>query len=222
MALNYLWDITTGYSTKSGRYKTKIEKKFIYTYLPNNKLSILDIGGGSGRWAVPFSKEGHDVTVIEINDDALNILRNRDNTINIINKKIEDTTLTTTFDFIIAIEVTDSIDDFDALFSKVNSLLVKNSHFIFSCTNLTSFKYIIKGKGKEKHHYPGALQYRDYLKIINKYNFELIDVIGFYWLPVRINSNSLLVNIFSVLEKIFRLRNWLSQSPELIFCIKKK
>ena len=55
MNINYIWDISTGYSTRAGKYKTKLQNKFIEKCLKNSKnLRILDIGGGSEDLHCPF------------------------------------------------------------------------------------------------------------------------------------------------------------------------
>jgi hypothetical protein len=44
--IDYIWDITTGYRTLSGKYKTFVQFKFIKDCLDDKKnLNILDIGG---------------------------------------------------------------------------------------------------------------------------------------------------------------------------------
>ena len=73
----YIWDIKTGYSTRSGKYKTLEEYEFISKNITNKNLKILDIGGGSGRFAIPLQQAGHKITVIEPNKDALQLLRAR-------------------------------------------------------------------------------------------------------------------------------------------------
>ena len=37
MNINYIWDISTGYSTRAGKYKTKLQNKFIEKCLKNSK-----------------------------------------------------------------------------------------------------------------------------------------------------------------------------------------
>ena len=57
--MTYIWDINTGYATKGGKYKTEREISFIKKHMPDRKTKILDIGGGSGRFAIPLTQMGH-------------------------------------------------------------------------------------------------------------------------------------------------------------------
>ena len=43
-------------------------------------LRVLDVGGGSGMFAVPLARLGHDVTVVDPSADALATLRRRADT----------------------------------------------------------------------------------------------------------------------------------------------
>ena len=43
-------------------------------------LRVLDVGGGSGMFAVPLAKLGHEVTVVDPSADALATLRRRADT----------------------------------------------------------------------------------------------------------------------------------------------
>lgn len=58
--MNYNWDVSDplAYNNKMGHYKTKIENDFILKYLTKGCNTILDIGGGSGRFAIPIYNLG--------------------------------------------------------------------------------------------------------------------------------------------------------------------
>jgi hypothetical protein len=60
----YLWDIENpeGYANVMGRYRTRKELAFLLGHVVGERLRILDVGGGSGRHAVPLAERGHDVT----------------------------------------------------------------------------------------------------------------------------------------------------------------
>jgi 2-polyprenyl-3-methyl-5-hydroxy-6-metoxy-1,4-benzoquinol methylase len=61
----YYWDIAN--ATKIGQYLTKKEAKFIDSVLEGNPYnkSCLDIGAGSGRFAIPLYEKGFAVVALE-------------------------------------------------------------------------------------------------------------------------------------------------------------
>ncbi len=44
---------------------------------PGERLTVIDVGGGTGGFAVPLAAEGHDVTVVDASPDALAALTRR-------------------------------------------------------------------------------------------------------------------------------------------------
>ena len=66
-----------------GQYLTKIEREFINQCLVNNSAlkRILDVGGGSGRHAVPVYKMGYKVIVTEVNPVPLRKLQEKEQNI---------------------------------------------------------------------------------------------------------------------------------------------
>ncbi len=54
-------------TTRHGLVEFNTSMKFIHDYIPQNeKVKILDIGAGTGRYSVALSREGHDVTAVEL------------------------------------------------------------------------------------------------------------------------------------------------------------
>ena len=220
--MNYIWDIKTGYATKGGQYKTTIENNFIFKYFPERKhLKILDIGGGSGRFAIPLAKLGYSLTVLDPNKEALDILCARHKNISLENTTFEEYKTDVCFDFVLMIEVQGNFSDLEKIYQKVKQLTSKRAIMIFTASNKNSIKYKVR-KYFNHYHYPGIKDYKTYKKMLSKAGFEIIAVKGFNWLPTRVNSNSILVTIFAFIERIFKLNRWVNQSPELLFCVKKK
>jgi ubiquinone/menaquinone biosynthesis C-methylase UbiE len=62
---------------------------------PNEKLKILDMGGGTGKYSLFLSKLGYNVTLLDISDESLNIAKNKlakeNININVINVSGENT-----------------------------------------------------------------------------------------------------------------------------------
>ena len=89
----------------------RVTFEYIYTYLKrvmeergysdNSELKILDIGAGTGRYSVPLSEEGYDVTAVELVKYNLGILKRKNSNVNAMQgnalnlKKLESDT----FDF---------------------------------------------------------------------------------------------------------------------------
>lgn len=77
--MGYNWDYLNkeGYNNNTGHYRSKIELDFIGKNIQNKKYKILDIAGGSGRISIPLLKYADNITVTDINADALRILDER-------------------------------------------------------------------------------------------------------------------------------------------------
>jgi ubiquinone/menaquinone biosynthesis C-methylase UbiE len=44
---------------------------------PSNKLTLLDLGGGTGKYSLMFSKLGYNVTLVDISDKSLKVAENK-------------------------------------------------------------------------------------------------------------------------------------------------
>jgi len=138
--INYHWDSENPqtYKSKMGQYKTQEESEFINKYI-NKKSYILDIGGGSGRHALPLIKKGNEVVVIDTNENAIKLAQERgikdSYCINIFdyesNKK---------FDAIISIEAFDYFDNISMLLLKINKLINKEGILLFNISNKNSWR----------------------------------------------------------------------------------
>lgn len=221
----YLWDINNplGYSNRMGIYKTKKELSFIRKYIEKKKLKILDIGGGSGRFAIPLAKLGHDVVVIDISEEALRILKKNNVNIKSINQNYMDFTNDDEYyDTIIAIE---SLDYFNSselpkVFSKIYSQLNPSGIFIFTITNSQSWRFKLARLFKRKNYFDN-ITYKEYISLLKDTHFRIIAIEGFVWMPFVVNSNSYLIKYFEKLELFFRLYKWINQSPWLLFAVGK-
>ena len=216
----YIWDINTGYATKGGKYKTEREISFIKKHVPDRKMKILDIGGGSGRFAIPLTQMGHSVTVIDKNEEALTILCNRNDDIEIINDNFENFKNDGLFDMVLMIETIQYFSDLSLIFNKIHSMINREANLIFTALNANSLKYKIR-QLIPHYHYPSVHDYKTYKKQLTDCGFEIVDISAFNWLPFRVNTNSVLVPLFAELEQTFHLCRWLTQGPELLFCVRK-
>jgi len=65
------------------------------------------------------------------------------------------------------------------------------------------------------------VQFEKLISLLRRHNFEIDKIEGMNWLPLPLSSNSKLVHVFEYLERNLHLKKWHSQSPWLLFSIKK-
>ena len=219
-ALKYLWDENNplGYKNRMGLYKTKRELEFIKSCLPNHKLEILDIGGGSGRFALPLSQLNHDVTIIDISNDAIELAKQKGlmksyciNLIDFNGKK---------YDVALAIELF-LVTEPNEVFKNSNRLIKKGGILIFVCTNNQSWRYKLRNLRKNKTKNYDNYNLIQYKELLYNNEFEVDKIEGFNWMPFSVNSNNILIPFFEKLEKLFMFKKWLQQSPWFLIACKK-
>src|ERR1035437_5460338 len=77
--INYQWDDenSKGYYNKSGFYKTKTEFQFIKSHISSGQKNVLDMGGGSGMFALPLIRDGYNVTVVDLESAAIELCKKK-------------------------------------------------------------------------------------------------------------------------------------------------
>jgi 2-polyprenyl-3-methyl-5-hydroxy-6-metoxy-1,4-benzoquinol methylase len=223
--MNYNWDYLDkkAYKNYVGEYKTKKQFDFILRY-KDHFHKILDIAGGSGRFALPLFDLSAYITVIDINTEAIDLLKRRQPMIDsvcgdFIAHKINDK-----YSLILCIEAISYFENYQFFFRKVHGIIENDGVFVFTYQNIGSWRYKLRllnhlFKSKTTYNEINLQQLKD---IIFKTGFEIIKQEGMLWLPMSVNSNNPLVFLFEKIEKIFRLRKWISQSPMVLFSLKKK
>ncbi|MES2139025.1 MAG: methyltransferase domain-containing protein [Bacteroidota bacterium] len=216
----YLWDEKNpkGYYNRSGIYKTKIELDFIKSYISNNSKTILDLGGGSGRFALPLLKSGFDITVVDLDPRAIELCKRR----GIVKSYCCDLKNIDLkgYNVVLAIElflVTPPQEVIKISYQK----LTDEGLFIFVGTNKNSWRNKLHNLRKNKSTNYGELSIKEYENLVVQNGFEIIKIKGFNWMPFKVNSNNVLIPLFSAFESILRLDKWLNQSPWLLFACKK-
>lgn len=222
----YRWDEKNpiGYYNRSGIYKTKVEYDFIESHISNliaigSKKSILDLGGGSGRFALPLLKSGFDVTVVDLDSNAIELCKQKG-----ITKSyccdIRNLVLPGGYNIALAFEVFLGVSPAE-VFKVSNQQLVNEGLFIFAATNKNSWRNKLHNLRKVKSKNYGDLSINEWERLLSANGFEIIDIKGFNWMPFLLASNNILIPAFSKLESILRLGKWLNQSPWLLFACKK-
>ncbi len=229
----YYWDIAN--STQMGRYLTTIEEDFISTYLKGDGQvkSILDVGGGSGRIAIPLNNKGYKIFVVEA--DPLPLLKLK-------SKKTELPAIyvgksskffpfkSGTFDCILCLQVIDLAEESDWFFIECRRILKEQGTFIFSILNGNSYKgflrkwqltrEVVKGKYWKKKEYQKTLS--EIQCNIKGAGFSLMKAKGYNWIPFTRSSNQWTIPLFAFLERIMGLNLLTSLSPWVILVAKKK
>ena len=62
---------------RHGNVEYVTSMKYIHKYLEDKQAKILDVGAGTGRYSVQLSKEGYDVTAVELVNYNLGILKSK-------------------------------------------------------------------------------------------------------------------------------------------------
>lgn len=222
----YSWDVENHktYNNKSGHYKFNCEYNFILKNLIKTPRSILDIGGGSGRFVIPLLEHCNDITVIDINEQAIEILKTRNSKIKTICSDFMTTIITESFPFIISVEVLSYFQDKNAFFQKVKTLLDQNGVFVFSYTNPDSWRFMLRKfwhvrKKAQAYH---EVNLKELKRILADNGFVIKEIEGMNWIPMPLTADNALVSVFAFFEKFFHLNKWISQSPWIMISVKLK
>jgi len=216
----YLWDIYNplGYGNRSGRYKTIRQMEFINKHLSSDCESILDLGGGSGRFSILLHEKGYKITVVDLNERAIELCKER---------SLEDSHCMdfrsfdrVDYDMVIAIDlftITPPEDVFQAAYKHLKYQGV----FIFSASNKMSWRYKLHLMKKSKTLNLGEYSLKQFQELIEHNSFSIKDIMGFFWIPFEGQSNNRMIPFFAFIERKLQLNKWLKQSPLLMFaCIK--
>lgn len=70
-------------TTRHGIVEFTTSMKYIHDYIPQNEtVKILDVGAGTGRYSIPLSREGHQVTAVELVKRNLDVLESKHEQVN--------------------------------------------------------------------------------------------------------------------------------------------
>ena len=219
--MKYVWDIANKetYNNLYGRYKYEFQYKFIQIHFTNRK-AVLDIAGGSGRFAIPLHSLCTDITVLDINEEALSLLKTRNSEIKTICSDFMVAPLHKSFSFILCIEALSYFRDYDSFFKKVKTLLDKDGNFVFLMVNPDSWRFKLRKFNKHKADY-GEITFSEIKVVIEKNGMVIDKIRGFNWIPVPISwYNSPLIKVFSMFEQLLNLGEWYAQSPWLMVSVK--
>ena len=216
----YLWDQDNpqGYANRIGRYRTKVESRFLFDHLGEPPQQILDMGGGSGRFGGELAARGHQVTLIDRNPQAVALAKQR-GVQRAITCEISDFH-EDGFDSVVCMEVMQYFENCDTIISKAARCLKTRGTFVFCTTNSQSWRFRLR-RMKNNLRTAHAFTLQDIAYSLKSHQFEILGCKGFQWSLAQTGSNSLLVNASIWIEKGLGLQNWLSQSPWLLYACRK-
>lgn len=223
--MTYIWDFQdkNAYNNRSGNYKTEVQMRFIMDNMKGHTDKILDIAGGAGRFALPLTAYSSDITVLDINETAIKILKERNKMIHTLCGDFMETEIKKTFSLIICIEALGYFNDWERYFQKIHSLMEKDGRFIFTYTNPSSWRFFlrnIKRKISNTKDYT-EMNLADFKKLLNRCGLEVEVMEGMNWMPLPVRSNSVFVGPLAFSERAFKLNKWYTQSPWLLISAKR-
>jgi ubiquinone/menaquinone biosynthesis C-methylase UbiE len=216
----WYWD--TVYESPVGEYYTSNALKFIRDNIGNKGIDkILDIGGGAGRIAIPLHKDGYEVDVLDIDNDALKLLKERECNIKTILGDIRSFNPDTKYDCIIRIGTIKYLDNFDDFLESLSPCLAKDGYVVLELLNPRSFRRII-AKTLRKTKYSTEIPPKVCAEKLHSHGYKLLSKKGSYWLvPTSNCHNNIIVKIASIIEKILLLNHIVSLSPQYYICGRK-
>lgn len=221
--MQHTWDVRylTAYNSRYGQYKFEQQYPFIVSEF-KNRSNILDIAGGSGRFALPLYNLCKDITVVDIHKDALDIIKGKNPAINVVTGDFTHVELADKYSLILCIEALSHFTDYQMVFNKISSLLADDGNFVFTIVNPNSWRFKLRRFNTSRTEL-NEIDYERVEQLLHENNLKITNVKGFNWVPIPLTmSNSILVNFFSAIERSFRLDKLISQSPWLLISASKQ
>lgn len=228
----YYWDIAN--ATRMGDYLTRVEKRFLSSYLKRNGQiqSILDVGGGSGRIAIPLSKLGYEIFVTEVDPLPLLILKSKRRELDAIVLEKKSKVLpfrSGSFDLILCLQVIALSEEADWFFPECHRILNENGSLIFTILNRKSYKGILRSwqltKDLLRGEYWKKKEYRKTLPEIHcnlkRAGFSSVLARGYNWIPLKRSSDHWFVPFLAFIEERMGLQYLPFISPWVLMAAKK-
>ena len=213
------------YGNEMGRYKTRRQLEFIIDQLPPGRARILDIGGGAGRLAIPLAELGHELTVMDLSAEALELLRSRaGSAVATVHCDLSSFSSADAFDVALVIDTLKymSTMSLSEIFLKLNSLLSPGGMLCVAEINRGSWRNRISELvGRRRGQAYNIATVDEYRAALADAHFSTTRVFGYLWMPLVFNSDSRLVRLFARAEAAMRLGCWARQSPWLLIAAQK-
>jgi SAM-dependent methyltransferase len=214
------WDVVN--VRAMGRYLTEVEGVFIQRAFAQLSVpaTVLDVGGGSGRFAIPLQDAGHRVVVVDPDLTPLRALARCApdvRRVQISGKLDEMPVADASVDGVVCIEVP-VMDEPIGFFAECYRLLRPGGLLVFSVHNRRSYKGLMKRLAHRgtRNAYYGEM----YLNTIDEIRahlaaarFSVIREQGFNWLPATRDTDSQMVWASARLERMLGLGRLVALSP---------
>lgn len=144
---SWAWVYDEVYEKSFGNFYVNLTKQTLSVVdeLLKPESTILDVGAGTGRLAIPFSERGHQVTAIDASKPMLDVLRSKDpaSNINTIHSRLQDLELAKQFDFVCCVFSVfcylTTEEELDAAINAICRHTTQNGQILIDITALASF-----------------------------------------------------------------------------------
>jgi ubiquinone/menaquinone biosynthesis C-methylase UbiE len=191
--------------------------------------TILDVGCGSGKIAIPLWKSGYTMVGIDNDELPLKLLKRNNGTVVVVKGDALDLPFgDDSFDCILAIHVIDSIENREKSYGEVLRVLKPGGLFIIQMSNKRSMKglvYELYLKMKKRQRMAGDLEnyrrdYKEQAMELGHSGFRIVDAKGYNWNLIPRNSDSKLLPLWEALEAMLGLENLPMLSPLVLATVR--
>lgn len=224
------WYVDKANRTRMGQYLTTVETELIDSFLkPESALRvILDVGGGSGRFAIPLEKRGYDVIITEVDWMPLSSLRQRQPAARALLTELDGWPVRAHgVDCVLAMEIPVVYDEW--FWRECGRIVRPGGLVITNIVNQDSYKGwlyklrpwlrpLLSERGRrwaDRKMYDHTA--RSVVHCFERHGFRLDAAAGFNWLPMSRESQSPLIPALAGLERTLGLRQLPFQSPWVLF-----
>lgn len=225
---SFHWDVVN--VRAMGQYLTRVEGCFIQQSLARRPRPqfVLDIGGGSGRFAVPLHEAGHQVLVLDVDATPLRILARSAPGIGraLVSGRIDELPIADdSVDCVLCIEVP-VLDDPTSFLAACRRMLRTGGLVIFTAHNRRSYKGLLKhlASHRNERRYYGETYLHTTSQIraqLRASGFSLLRERGFNWIPFTRDADTRLVWAAARLERALGLGRLLGWSPWVLVAAQK-
>ncbi len=226
----YKWDIKN--NSRMGRYLTDLESCFVRHALnscPNVHL-ILDVGGGSGRLALPLAEGGYRVIVTESDVRPLSTIRHTNQIIEAILVGSRSKCLpfrSSSVDCIIAIQIPFLNQPW--FLSECCRVLAPHGFVIFNTANAHSYKGFLLRlqtrlcprvcRAQTRNAYTVSIP--DIMRLVESHGLQIEEMVGYNWLPAQRASDARWIPLTASIEHHLGLRRLTHTSPWVLLKARK-